>query len=93
MINYVYYDTWFLWNPSAIFFYTILALVFYLILTSDKEDIRRVSNPRLVGCVPCLVGIIDLGVFCLVSLLMYWLVSLWIDKYKADIKQKIKKVG
>lgn len=82
MVEYVYYDTWFLWNPTAILVWTIVSLIFYFILETHKDEFKfvRVRDSRLLGLIPSVFSVFYLGVFCLITIGLYWMVVLWFEK-------------
>ena len=85
MIEYVYYDTWFLWNPGAILFYTIISVVIYLVMTSkdesiDQEKLKKIKDPKLVATIPAVLSVVDLGAYCIITIGLYWMIATWIER-------------
>jgi energy-coupling factor transporter transmembrane protein EcfT len=82
MIEYVYYDTWWMWNSGYILFSLLLSLIFYVVLIGDGELKLKVSRPRWIASVPCVFSIVYVGLFFIIPLVCFVVLSFWIDKKK-----------
>jgi hypothetical protein len=86
MIEYVYYDTWLMWDPGIILVSLTISSVAYLVLTSNKEDGElnvNVARPRWIASLPSVASVFWLGLYCIIPILTYIMISYWMDRLKA----------
>jgi hypothetical protein len=82
-VEYVYYDTWFMWNAGAILLTLAMSTIMYLVLITDGELKVKVARPRWIASIPSVTSVLWLGLYCIIPILTYIMVSYWMDRLKA----------
>lgn len=86
MIEYVYYDTWFMYNPGAMLLSLALSSIAYLVLTGSKADGElniNVARPKWIASLPSVVSVFWLGLYCIIPILTYIMITYWMDRQRA----------
>lgn len=94
MIEYVYYDAWLMWDPGIILASLAISSVAYLVLTGNEADGQlkvNVARPRWIASIPSVASILWLGLYCIIPILTYIMITYWMDNLRAKkTYEKIK---
>jgi flagellar biosynthesis protein FlhB len=76
---------WFIWDPYQILIYTFVSICAYAF--TYHEDLRdKVKYPKLVGLAVSLASFFEVGMYCTLTVGLYFMcvmvIDLWIKKFK-----------
>lgn len=92
-------DTWFLWDGTTVVVLYALSMMIYFVLRESrkhKDDkgsefyLGKIApEPKLFGSLPAIAGFFMVGLYCVVSLSLYFLSVVMYEYYISKKKVKI----
>jgi hypothetical protein len=78
---------WFIWNPIQIIIYSSISAMAYAF--TFHEDLReKIKYPKLTGLAVALMSWFELGVYCTLTVGVYFMWVMVIDSWNKYFKEK-----
>lgn len=93
------WSDWIHWNTETALLYTIISVSVWVILQIAKKDeaLRKVKHPKLVGISISLLSCFDLGLYAIVPMFNFLLISYvleyWVYKYNSKNEKDKREIN
>ena len=91
------WTNWVNWNAGTALLYTLIALTLWVVVEVSKSDpaLKKIKHPKLLGIAVSLISCFELGLYAIVPMFNFLLISYvleyWLYKYNSKSQKDKRK--